>query len=94
MIIRIMGEGQAELADSHLAELGELDDQLMARIKEGDEDGFRRTFAALLDRVRELGEPVPDDSLKPSGLILPAPEATLDEVRELLSDEGLIPSAV
>ncbi len=33
----------------------------------------------------------PDDSLEPSELILPAPEASLEEVRELLSDDGLIP---
>ncbi|MBP0461808.1 MULTISPECIES: PspA-associated protein PspAA [Streptomyces] len=94
MIVRIMGEGQARLAEDHLAELNELDDRLMAAVKGGDEAVFRRTLTALLDRVRELGEPLPDDSLEPSGLILPAPDATLEEVRELLSDEGLIPSSV
>ncbi|MEW2549146.1 hypothetical protein AB0910_25830 [Streptomyces sp. NPDC047002] len=94
MIVRIMGEGQARVADSSLAELNELDDELMAEVKRGDEAGFRRTLTALLDRVRELGEPLPDDALEPSGLILPAADATLEEVRELLSDEGLIPSSV
>jgi len=93
MIVRIMGEGQARLADSHLAELDQLDDRLMAEINKGDEEGFRQTFAALLARVRDLGEPLPDDSLEPSQLILPAPDATLEEVRELLNDDGLIPSA-
>ncbi|MCF3963866.1 PspA-associated protein PspAA [Streptomyces fuscigenes] len=94
MIVRIMGEGQATVADSHLGELDELDDRLMAEVKGGDEAGFRRTLSALLDRVRELGEPLPDDSLEPSGLILPSGDATLEEVRELLSDEGLIPSSI
>lgn len=92
MIVRIMGEGQVELADSHLAELDKLDDELLAEINADDEDAFRRTFHALLDKVRELGDPVPDDSLEPSGLILPAPGATIGEVRALLSDDGLIPS--
>ena len=41
--------------------------------------------------MRELGEPLPDDSLEPSELILPAPDATLEEVRAMLSDDGLIP---
>lgn len=41
--------------------------------------------------MRRLGEPLPDDALEPSELILPAPDATLDEVREMLSDDGLIP---
>ncbi|GAA3747150.1 PspA-associated protein PspAA [Streptomyces tremellae] len=94
MIVRIMGEGQARVADSCLEQLNELDDELMAEVERGDEAGFRRTFTALLDRVRELGEPLPDDALEPSGLILPAADATLEEVRELLSDEGLIPSSV
>ncbi|WP_046496499.1 PspA-associated protein PspAA [Streptomyces odonnellii] len=92
MIVRIMGEGQVRLADSHLAELNELDDELLAEVRGGDGDGFRRTFHALLTRVRELGEPLPDDALEPSELILPARDATLEEVRALLDDEGLIPT--
>ncbi len=91
MIVRIMGEGQVELADGHFAELNKLDDELLAEMQNGDEDGFRRTLGALLEAVRRLGEPLPDDALEPSELILPAPGATLDEVREMLSDDGLIP---
>ncbi|AWT42775.1 MULTISPECIES: PspA-associated protein PspAA [Streptomyces] len=91
MIVRIMGEGQVRLDDSHLAELNRLDDELLAEIQNGDGPGFRRTLAALLTRVRDLGTPLPDDALEPSELILPSPEATLEEVRELLSGDGLIP---
>ncbi|MFF8605085.1 hypothetical protein ACF06X_04040 [Streptomyces sp. NPDC015346] len=91
MIVRIMGEGQWKLADSHFAELNKLDDELLAEMESGDGTGFRRTLSALLDAVRTLGEPLPDDALEPSELILPAPEATLEEVREMLSGDGLIP---
>ncbi|MEV0324110.1 hypothetical protein ACIBKX_02315 [Streptomyces sp. NPDC050658] len=91
MIVRIMGEGQVKLADSHFAELNKLDDELLSEMESGDESGFRRTLSALLDKVRELGDPLPDDALEPSELILPAPDATLEEVREMLSDDGLIP---
>ncbi|WJV49242.1 PspA-associated protein PspAA [Streptomyces flavofungini] len=91
MIVRIMGEGQVKLADSHFTELNKLDDELLEEMESGDESGFRRTLHALLDKVRELGEPLPDDALEPSELILPAPDATLDEVRSMLSDDGLIP---
>lgn len=91
MIVRIMGEGQVRLADGHLAELDGLDEELLAEVETGDGAGFRRTLHALLDRVRELGEPLPDDFLEPSELILPSPDATLEEVRSLLSDGGLIP---
>ena len=91
MIVRIMGEGQVKLDDSHFTELNKLDDELLAEMESGDEAGFRRTLSALLDAVRRLGSPLPDDALEPSELILPAPEASLEEVREMLTDEGLIP---
>ncbi|MFZ3497110.1 PspA-associated protein PspAA [Streptomyces sp. 5.8] len=91
MIVRIMGEGQVELADSHFTELNTLDDELLAEMESGDEEGFRRTLGELLDAVRRLGKPLPDEALEPSELILPAPDASLDEVREMLSDDGLIP---
>ncbi|AGJ54522.1 MULTISPECIES: hypothetical protein [Streptomyces] len=91
MIVRIMGEGQVVLADSHVAELNKLDDILLAEMESGDGPGFRTTLHALLDKVRELGAPLPDDSLEPSELILPAPDATLEEVRSMLRDDGLIP---
>ncbi|MER7737580.1 hypothetical protein ABTX34_04475 [Streptomyces sp. NPDC096538] len=91
MIVRIMGEGQVTLAESRLAELNKLDEELLAEMENGDGPGFRATLKALLDKVHELGEPVPEDSLEPSDLILPSPDATLEEVRDLLTDDGLIP---
>ncbi|MFF9766435.1 hypothetical protein ACIGXF_01975 [Streptomyces sp. NPDC053086] len=91
MIVRIMGEGQVRLDDAHLTELNKLDDDLLAEVESGDGEGFRRTLTALLDAVRRFGTPLPDDSLEPSELILPSPDATLEEIRELLSDDGLIP---
>lgn len=92
MIVRIMGEGQVKLEDSHFAELNKLDEELLAEMESGDEAGFRRTLTTLLDAVRRLGKPLPDDSLEPSELILPAPDATLEEVRSMLQEEGgLIP---
>ncbi|MEU0989614.1 hypothetical protein [Streptomyces sp. NPDC005953] len=91
MIVRIMGEGQVKLADTHFAELNKLDDELLAEMERGDGPGFRRTLAALLERVHALGEPLPDDALEPSELILPAADATLEDVRAMLGDDGLIP---
>ncbi|MGW2291798.1 PspA-associated protein PspAA [Streptomyces phaeochromogenes] len=91
MIVRIMGEGQVRLDDGHLTELNKLDDELLAEMQSGDEEGFRRTLGALLDAVRRLGAPLPDAALEPSELILPSPDATLSEVREMLNDDGLIP---
>ena len=91
MIIRIMGEGQFDLADEHVDALNEFDAQLEAAIEAGDEATFGSALGALLDRIRALGEPVALDVLVPSSLVLPHESATLPEVRDLLSGDGLIP---
>ncbi|ARQ71195.1 PspA-associated protein PspAA [Streptomyces marincola] len=91
MIVRIMGEGQVKLDDSHFPTLNALDDELMAEVESGDGEGFRRTLGALLEAVRTMGTPLPDDALEPSELILPSPEASIDEVRAMLTEDGLIP---
>jgi hypothetical protein len=41
--------------------------------------------------VRHVGKSLPDDSLEPSELILPPADASIQEVREMLGDQGLIP---
>jgi hypothetical protein len=91
MIVRILGEGQRTVDDAALNGLNDLDNDLVAACESGDEDRFTTALAALLDKVRQLGSPVPDDEIVPSDLVLPSSDASLAEVRELLGDEGLIP---
>jgi len=91
VIVRILEEGQWEVADDRLADLNRLDDEVEAAVEAGDEEVFGRSMAALLDAVRSAGTPLPVDALKDSDLILPPADATLEEVRDLLTDEGLIP---
>ena len=91
MIIRILGEGQRELADQHVAELNRLDDALAEAVNAGDEAAYRDSLAALLHRVRDLGSRLPDEMLVPSDAILPGEASSLAEVRALLGQQGLIP---
>ncbi|HLZ38927.1 MAG TPA: hypothetical protein VKP64_14520 [Mycobacteriales bacterium] len=91
MIVRILGEGQRNVPDSEIDALNQLDDDLQAAVEADDDARFRAALVALLDRVRAVGTPLPDDALEPSDLVLPADDAHVDEVRELLGDEGLIP---
>ena len=91
MIVRILGEGQWDLSDDKLAELNKLDTEVEAAVETGDAQTFSLALGALLDAVRKAGTPLADDSLQDSGLILPPSDATIEEVRDLLSDEGLIP---
>jgi hypothetical protein len=91
MIVRILGEGQLEVPDSAVEELNRLDSELEAAVERNDEPGFRAALTALLGRLREVGEPAKPDTLEPSGLIVPQEDASMAEVRKLLTDEGLIP---
>ncbi len=91
MIVRIMGEGQLSVADSAVSELNLLDDKLDTALKGGDEPAFHAALEALLTQVRAVGAPLPPDALHASDLILPPAGATMEEVRELMSEDGLIP---
>ncbi len=91
MIVRILGEGQREVPDAQIDGLNSLDERVEQAVEAGDEATFAEALAALLGAVRSAGTPLPDDSLHDSDLILPPSDATLDEVRALLSDDGLIP---
>ena len=91
MIVRILGEGQYDVSDDSLDALNRLDEAVEAAVEAGDEAAFRTALEALLAGVRDHGTHHPDDSLDQSDLILPPGDATIDEVRELLADGGLIP---
>ncbi|HYH48093.1 MAG TPA: hypothetical protein VEG38_00960 [Acidimicrobiia bacterium] len=91
MILRILGEGQLKMSDDAVNQLNDLDELLIEAVDKGDEAQFQTALTNLLNKVREVGQPVPDDYIGPSELILPGSDATLEEVKELLSDEGLIP---
>lgn len=91
MIVRILGEGQLDVPDSALTELNALDVALEQACSAGEHEAFATALTALLARVREVGTVLADDYLGPSELVLPSADASLAEVRELLTEEGLIP---
>ena len=91
MIVRILGEGQWDLDEAHLDALNALDTAVEQAIESGDEAAFSRGLVALLDVVRQQGTRLEDDELVESELILPMSDASLEEVRALLTDEGLVP---
>ena len=91
MIVRIMGEGQLDVQEGDLSGLNNLDSELETAIDSGDEEKFRSALHALLEQVRTVGKTLPAEELAPSELILPPADATMDEVRAMLGDEGLIP---
>jgi hypothetical protein len=91
MIVRILGEGQFDVSDDAIDRLNQLDAAVESAVEAGDEEAFASALTALLDGVRTVGVAHAADSLDESDLILPPSDATIDEVRQLLSDDGLIP---
>ena len=79
-------------ADADVAGLNALDGALERAVEAGD-DGVLRTapWRRCSPGVRAVGTPHDVDSLDESDVILPPADASLDEVRELLDDDGLIP---
>ena len=91
MIVRILTEGQWKISEDALDGLNQLDSALERAVEASDGAAFAQSLDALLDAVRSGGEPLPDEVLHDSDLILPPSDATIEEVRELLGDDGLIP---
>ena len=91
MIVRILGEGQFQVDDTATAELNRLDTDLETAVEHSDQAGFTAALTRLLAGVRANGAPLPPDTLEPSDLILPGEDSTMDDVRKMLTDEGLIP---
>jgi len=93
MIIRILGEGQFRVDDATVAELNTTDDTIEKAVAAGDQEALTQALAALHAQVLSDGQPVADDELEDSDLILPSADASVEQVRALLEDsqEGLLP---
>ena len=91
MIVRIATEGQYRLPDDAAERLNELDNDAVAAVEAGDEDRFHATFESMLELVRREGQPVGDEDLEESDVILPPPDLSFVEAGEHFTGDGLIP---
>ena len=92
MIVRLMGGGgQYRVDDSLMDRLNELDEQAVAALERGDEEELDARLDEMADLVQSKGEPLPEDNLAASDVVIPPSDLTLEETRRLLSEDGLIP---
>ena len=92
MIARIMGgEGQFEISDDLHGRLNELDDQAAEALERNDQQALGGLLEQMAKLVEAQGSRLPDDYLGASDLVIPPTDLTLDEARELFTEEGLIP---
>jgi hypothetical protein len=95
VIVRLLGEGQFRVDDALIARLNELDDEIMLAVDRGDERALWDGLKALAEVVRSGGERLSDAELTPpSDAVIPPEDLSLDEARELLSDDGFIPDPI
>jgi hypothetical protein len=88
VIVRILGEGQYELDEAEAAQLAPLDIELDAAVDRDDETAFRAALDGAVRLVRS-GTPLAPDALAASDLILPALDASIEDVRKLLAEDGI-----
>ena len=91
MIIRISSEGQYNLPGSFIDQLNDIDNLLVEAVEADDLGRYEILLKQMLDLVRESGTPLPLDELLESDLILPEPDLTMQEAKELFTGEGLLP---
>jgi hypothetical protein len=95
MIIRLMGEGQYEIDKKHLDAVNKIDNNIVKIVKSQDEKAvataFKIEYKTLIDYVRKNGKKIPHEIIKPSDLIIPPADLTIEEARKIFTGEGLIP---
>jgi hypothetical protein len=91
VIVRISTDGQYRLPDPCIERLNSLDDDAQAAVEAGDDDRFQRALAKMIELVRSDGEPLDDDELVESAIIIPPPDSTIAQVGAQFDGEGLIP---
>lgn len=91
MIVRIVGEGQFKLPDDDAKQLNDLDNQAVSAVEANDEATFSELWRQMLALVEKDGEPVPDDELLGSDVILPPRDISFEEACAEFTGDGLIP---
>jgi hypothetical protein len=91
VIVRIMGEGQFEIDDEVAKGLSDLDEQAEQAFEAGDADRLAELLQRMAEAVRTNGMRLADEDLSPSAGIVPPPDLTFEEARELFEGGGLIP---
>ena len=91
MIVRLMGEWQYRLEDEAVGRLNELDERAQEALEREDEGELDRYLDEMAGLVRRDGEQLPDDELTASDAIVPPSDLSLEETKQLFSEQGLIP---
>ncbi len=91
MIIRILTEGQYRFPAALLDDLNDIDHTLVDVVADDNPEEFERLFEKMLAMVRENGTPLDLDELEESDAVIPHPDITLEEAKEMFVGTGVVP---
>lgn len=95
MIVRLMGEGQYEIDKKHLDAVNKIDNNIVKILNNMDEKAvtiaFNAEYKKLIEYVRKNGKKISHEIIKPSDIIIPPADTTLEEARKIFKGDGLIP---
>ncbi len=91
MIIRILTEGQWRFPAAMLDDLNDIDNAIVDVLADDDEGEFRSLLDKMIAMVKENGTPLELDELEESDAIIPEPDITIEEAKELFVGAGIVP---
>ena len=89
MIIRIMGEGQYNVKSSLFDTLNKIDNTIVDYVQKGDEQGYKKSLAKLINTIKSTGKALDDKELVESDIIVPPSDMTLKEARDVFKGTGI-----
>jgi len=87
MIVRIHADAQYVLEDAEKAEFDRLDSAMEQAVEQNDNTAFTSALGQLIAYVRTQGEPLPEDEMKPSDVIVPSEDMTLAEAHSIIGHD-------
>ena len=91
MIIRILTEGQWRFPSAMLDDLNDIDNGIVDVLADDNEEEFRSLLTKMITMVKENGTPLELDELEESDAIIPEPDITIEEAKELFIGAGVVP---
>ncbi|MCY4529781.1 MAG: hypothetical protein OXD46_12210 [Chloroflexi bacterium] len=91
MIIRILTEGQWRFPAAMLDDLNDIDNAIVDVLADDDEGEFRGLLDKMIAMVKDNGTPLELDELEESDAIIPEPDITIEEAKELFVGAGIVP---
>jgi len=91
MIIRILTEGQWRFPAALLDKLNDIDHAIVDDVADDNKDEFRKLLDDMIAMVKEHGTPLDIDEFEESDAIIPQPDITLEEAKDMFIGTGVVP---